>query len=166
MKCRWRWPVLIVAIFVVSGVGLSVVRSPNFQKWYNPPVLLVPADDEVVELRASMRASQVFFEPIPEFVVPPEHVPAVLGWLRPLEYVSDPPIYPEHDELGEIVIRAARSGQELRLRFYWAGKNPAVVTRDGMDHFWGRGVDDQGRPRDGGSCLGNAIREANKAAKR
>jgi hypothetical protein len=164
MKGRWRWLVLLIAILAVGVVLLPVVRSPRFQKWYNPPVLLVPADDEVAEVRASLWASPVALEPIPEFVVPPEHVPVVLGWLRPLEYVSNPPIYPEHDEFGELVIRT-RSGQELRLRVFWAGKNPAVVTSDGVDHFWGRGIDDEGRPRDGGSCLSNALRAANRAAK-
>jgi hypothetical protein len=85
--------------------------------------MVLPADDEVAELQASLRASELGYEAIPEFVVPPEHVRVVLGWLRPPKYEPRPPISPEHDELGELVIRS-RSGQELRLRFYWAGKNP------------------------------------------
>ena len=165
MKLRWRWLALVVVLLVVGGGALAVIRSPRFQKWYDPPVLILPADEEVAEVRASLRASQVGFEEIPEFVVPPEHVPAVLGWLRPPRYEPHPPIFPEYDELGAVVIRT-RSGQELLLRFYWAGKNPAVVTRDGVDHFWGRGVNDEGRPCDGGVGLGNAVREAPRAAKR
>jgi hypothetical protein len=96
-------------------------------------------------------------------VVPAEHVAGVLYWLRPGEYVSQPPIFPQ-DELGEIWIKT-KSGREFRLRFYWAGKNPAVFTFDGTDHFWGNDEDEKGEWHDGGSRLALAVRKAFEASR-
>jgi len=97
-------------------------------------------------------------------VVTAEHIPAILRWLQPGEYVPNPPIFP-HDMLGEIWIKT-NSGSEVRLRFYTAGKNPAVYTVDGIDHFWGSHQDEQGRWVDGGVGLGRAVRTAFDATKR
>jgi hypothetical protein len=65
-------------------------------------------------------------------VVPTEHVPVIMGWLRPAEHTREPWTLSPWDELGQIVIRT-RDGQELRVQFYWAGKNPAVLTPNGED---------------------------------
>lgn len=165
MKRRWRWLAIVVTVLVVGGVTLAFINSSRFQKWRNPPVLVVPADEVVVEVRASLRASQIGFEMIPEFVVPPEHVPIILAWIRPAKYIRNPWELQFLDELGEVVI-GTKNGRELRMRFYEAGKNPAVITAGNEDQFYGRGIDDEGRSCDGGIGLGIAIRDAYAAFKR
>lgn len=158
MKRLWRWLAFGAAQLILGAV--AVIRAPRFQKWYEPPVLTLPADDEVAEVRASLRASDTGFPETPEFTVPPEDVPHVLRWVRPAAYVRQPPLFPNQDELGQLRIRT-RSGGELVLRFYWAGKNPAVLTADGGDYFWGPSVlSERGHWMDGGMSLANAVRTA------
>ena len=160
MKQRWRWLVLIAAL--VGGITVVIIRSPRFQKWYEPPVLALPADDEVAEVRASLRASDFGFRETPEFIVPPDDVARVLRWVRPAEYVRQPPVFANQDELGQLRIRT-HSGRELVLRFYWAGKNPAVLTAEGVDYFWGPSVQSEsGHWLDGGMGLVNAVRIASE----
>jgi hypothetical protein len=154
-----------IGLVLVVGLSAAAIRTTRFQKWYRPPVIVLPDDDDVAEMVASLRTSQIGLEAVPEFVVPAEHVPAVLAWLRPAEYIEKPWRIDQFDELGEVVIRT-RDGREVRLRFYWAGKNPAVLTADGEDQFWGRGIDDKGHPCDGGIRLAIAVREAHKASQR
>src|SRR6516225_8155837 len=140
----WQRRLLLVvglSALLLAGLTYSVIRTPRFQKWYRPPVAQLPNADEVTEMRASLLASELGFASIPEFVVHREHVPVILRWLQPGEYVPDPPIFPQN-ELGTIWIKTT-TGRELHLRFYWAGKNPAVYTFDGIDHFWGNAEDEQ-----------------------
>jgi hypothetical protein len=137
MRRRWRGLALVIGVLVVGGVVLAVVASPRFQKWYNPPVLAVPGDEEVIEIRASLRGvAQLGVPETPEFVVPADRVPLVMWWLRPAEDDSHPPLFPDPDELGKVCIRT-RDGRELRLRFFEAGKGPVVFTADGIDFFLG-----------------------------
>jgi hypothetical protein len=151
------------ATLLIAGVVFAVVSNPRFQKWYRPPVAIVPSVDDVAEMRATLLDSQVGFQRTPEFVIPADRVGVILHWLRPGEYVSQPPIFP-HDELGEIWIQT-KTGREFHLRFYSAGKNPAVYTFDGTDYFWGNAEDEQGHWVDGGIRLGKAVREAFEASK-
>jgi hypothetical protein len=162
MRQRRLCLALGIALILVTELTVTIIRTPSFQKSYRPPVLDLPADDEVVEMQASLRESWVGFEAVPEFVFPEEHVPVILSWLRPAEYIREGWRLDTLAELGEVVIRT-RNGRELRLHFYWAGKNPAVLTPNGEDQFYGRGVDDEGRPVDGGIGLGKAVRDAYKA---
>lgn len=164
MKRRWRWLALLIGVLVVGGGVLAVIASPRFQKWYNPPVLVVPADDEVSEVRASLQGAAKLGVPnvpeTPEFVVPADRVPLVMRWLRPAEYVTQPPMFPEHDELGEVRIRT-RDGRELWLRFFWAGKGPVVFTADGIDFFSGAiRQGESGHWLDGSMGLAYDIRDA------
>lgn len=167
MKRRWRWLAFLIGGLVVGGVGVAILTSPRFQKWYNPPVLVVPADDEVSEVRASLRGVTGLGVPeTPEFVVPADRVPLVMRWLRPAAYESHPPIFLDYDELGEVRIRT-RDGRELRLRLFWAGKNPVVLTTDGIDFFWGASrQSESGNWLDGGMGLAHEIREAADASRR
>jgi hypothetical protein len=151
-----------IGVALFAGASVAVIRTPRFQKWYHPPEMVLPADEEVAEVRASLRASQVGFEAVPEFVVPAEHVPIILGWLRPAEFIREPWRLDELEQLGEVVI-LARSGRHVRVRFYWSGKNPAVLNVNDADQFYGRGIDDEGAPVDGGIRLGKAIQEAYRA---
>jgi hypothetical protein len=165
MRRRRFWLVLGIGILLAAGLTVAVVRMPRFQKWYNPPVLVLPADNEVTEVRASLREFQGLFPAAPEFTVPTEHVPVVLGWLRPAEHFPDRwNAYPI-DEMGSVVIRT-RDGREMRLVFYWTGKNGVMFTPNGEDQFFGRGIDPKGRYVDGGMCLRYAIEEAFKASRR
>jgi hypothetical protein len=156
--------ILGVVALLVGGVTYAVLSNDRFQKWYRPPIVDLPSDEDVLEMRASLLESEVGFPHTPEFVVPRGHVPDILHWLRPGEYVPNPPIFPQQ-ELGELQIRS-KSGRELHLRFYWAGKNPAVYTFDGTDYFWGNGEDEHGRWVDGGIRLGKAVQAAFEASKR
>jgi hypothetical protein len=170
MKRRRVWLVLALCL-AVGGVAVAVICSPLFQKWRQPPVLVIPADDEVAEVRASLSDRPTFpgFDSIPEFVVPAEHLPVILGWLRPGEYISEPWRLDLLHELGQVVIRT-HDGQELRVRFFDAGHNPAVLTVDGVAQFYARDgvVDFGGEPRSifGGITLAAAVREAHEASKR
>ena len=51
---RRRWLILGVVTLLVIGAGVAITRTSRFQKWYNPPVLILPQDGEVVEVRASL----------------------------------------------------------------------------------------------------------------
>jgi hypothetical protein len=157
--------VLGIGILLAAGLTVGVARSARFQKWYSPPVLALPTDSEVAEVRASLREFQGAFPATPEFVVPPEQVPIVLDWLRPGEHLRKRWNPLPGDELGEIVIRTI-DGREIRLVFYWTGKNGVVFTLEGENQFIGRGINSKGRCIDGGMCLWNAIEEAYKASRR
>lgn len=160
---RRRWLIFGVVTLLVIGAGVAITRTSRFQKWYNPPVLILPQDGEVVEVRASLRDFQGIFTAVPEFRVPTDHVPDILGWLRPADYNRKPWPLNRIDELGEVVIRT-RVGEEFRLRFYWTGKNGVVFTRDGVYQFYGCGQNDSGAWIDGGQTLCNAVRRASEAA--
>jgi hypothetical protein len=162
MKRRRLWLGYVAAVLILGGFAAGVLRSPRFQKWYEPPVLMLPADDEVAEMRASLRASEFGFRETTEFAVPPEDVPHVLHWVRPAEYVRQPPVFPGQNELGQLRI-STRAGRELVLRFYWAGKNPAALSADSVDYFWGPSrQDESGHWLDGGMGLANAVRVASE----
>jgi hypothetical protein len=158
--------ILGVVALLIAGVFYAVISNDRFQKWYRPPIVDLPSVDDVVEMRASLLEWGIGLRgwpPTPEFVVPAEHVPVILRWLRPGEYVPNPPIFPQ-DELGEIWIKT-KGGKELHLRFFWAGHNPVVYTFDGNDHFWGEAEDEQGGYW-GGIGLGDAVRAASRASKK
>lgn len=171
-KRVWQAASVIVAIGIVAGI----TQFPSIQRTLHPPVLSILSDDEVTELRASLCESKGGIgddKPLPEFVVPEKHVPLILHWLRPAKYESRPPIFPESDELGEVVIKN-RSGEEMRLRFFFAGHNPVVFTPDGVNYFygWNDGIDRSGNNGvepppaiSGGIELMLAIKEAFKASK-
>jgi hypothetical protein len=165
MRRRRVYLVLGIGLLFAAGLTVAVVRTPWFQNWHNPPALALPADNEVAEVCASLRKFQVAFSAVPEFIVPAEHVPVILSWLRPAEFRGERWNPLAVDELGEVVIRT-RDGREIRLEFYWTGKNGVMFTPDGKDQFFGRGIDHAGRYVDGGMCLRNAIEEAFKASRR
>jgi hypothetical protein len=160
---------VVAALILTGGFAVAIARSPRFQKWCNPPILALPLDGEVTEMRAGLYGSQALFDSIPEFVVPPDHVPVILGLLRPGKYIQEPWQLDLLNQLGEVVLRSS-NGRETRLRFFDAGKNPAVLTLDGENQFYGRGgiVDFGGDPHSvaGGLSLGIAVREAYKASRR
>ena len=99
---RRRWLILSVVTLLVIGAGVAITRTSRFQKWYNPPVLVLPQDGDVVEVRASLRDFQGIFTAVPEFRVPTDHVPDILGWLRPADYNRKSRL-DRIDELGEVV---------------------------------------------------------------
>jgi hypothetical protein len=144
------------AVLLAAVVDLAV----RYRKRYYPPVLTLPADDEVVEMRASFRLAPAG-KTVRPFVVPDNHVPRILEWLRPGEYVREPLPLDRLQELGEVAIRT-KSGRELWLWFYGAGQGPAVIVCDpgGENQFYGRGVDGEGRPVNGGLGLRKAVEEA------
>src|SRR6516225_8846079 len=110
-----RKRILILAVastLLIAGIMVAALSSTSFRKWYRPPIAELPCADDVAEMRASLLESPLGLPRTPEFVVPAEHVAGVLYWLRPGEYVSQPPIFPQ-DELGEIWIKT-KSGREFR----------------------------------------------------
>jgi hypothetical protein len=137
-------------------IGTLVFALPEVLKRKTPPVANLPEDADVEKLTASIRSTQVGFDPVPEFAVPPGHIPRILFWLRPSEYVREPPIFPE-DLLGELKI-TTKHGEVVAVKYYWAGMNPPVFSTNGVDYFWGGGVtEEDGRGVDGGIRLGKAI---------
>ncbi len=90
---------------------------------------------------------------IAEFVVPEGHVPVILAWLRPDKYIRDPW---RLDWLagGDVVIKTTDGG-EVRVHFYDAGVNPAVLTTDGVDQFYS--PDFQGESRYGAIGFAEAV---------
>jgi hypothetical protein len=164
MRRQRLWLVLGTGILGAAGLTIAVVRTRHFQKYYNPPVFVLPADDEVADMRACLREFQGVWPAVPEFTVPPAHVPVILGWLRPAEYRGQwSPRLAER--LGDVVFRT-RNGAETRLMFYSTGKNGVVFTTDGEDYFFGRGINPKGGYVDGGICLGYAIQEAYQVSRR
>jgi hypothetical protein len=158
--------ILGVVTLLIAGVLYAVLSSDRFQKRRRPPIVELPSVDDVVEMRASLLEWGIGLRGwpgTPEFVVPAERVPVILRWLRPGEYVPNPPIFPD-GELGLIRIKT-KGGKELHLRFFWAGHNPVVYTFDGKDHFWGEAEDERGMYL-GGIGLGNAVRAASEASKK
>lgn len=148
----------IAAVVVAVGTGAAILshapRGPA-----SPPLAL-PAVGEVVKMRASLRE----FEGSPEitdFEVPADQVAAVLSWLEPAKPPAEPwPLDPTL-ELGEIRIQT-RAGADRRLRFYWAGKNPAVFTPNGRDVYHGRSKDRDGRWIDGGGSLRGLLEQISR----
>lgn len=146
---RGLFAIGIAAFVVAIGAGAAILsdapRRPAL------PRLALPAVGEVVKMRASLRE----FEgspAIPDFEVPADQIAPVLSWLEPAEPPAEPwPLDPAF-ELGEIRIRT-RAGADLRLRFYWTGKNPAVFTPNGRDVYHGRAKGRDGDWIDGGVSL-------------
>lgn len=159
MNRRWVWATVMFALVVFGVVALLVVCSPWLQREFGPPVLALPADDEVAEVRASPRKSEIGFPETPEFVVPARHVSNLISTLRPAEYVRQPWALERLEQLGEVVIRT-RDGGELRIRFFDAGHNPAILTVDGETQFYGMTVGDFG-----GVSLAKAVRDASLASR-
>ena len=77
---RNRWLAVGLVTLVALALGVAVICLPQFQKWYQPPVLVLPQDDDVAEVRASLREFKVLGDEstIPEFVVPKAEVPAAI----------------------------------------------------------------------------------------
>ncbi len=157
---RRRRATLVLGVAVLLAVALL---AGGLHRRFFPPGLPLPADDEVAAMRASLRPSRAG-KAVPPFIVPTDHVPRILEWLRPGEHVPGPLPPGALDELGEVVIQT-KSGRVLWLWYYSAGQGPAVIvcTPDGEDQFRGRGVDGEGRPVDGGLRLRKAVEGAFEA---
>ncbi len=155
MRRRRTYRVIGLAV-LLAGVALAV----GLHRRFFPPGLPLPADDEGVEMWASLRPSRAG-RAVPQFVVPADHVPRILEWLRPGDRVREPLPLGPLDELGEVVIRR-KSGRVLWLWFYSAGQGPVIIVCDpyGEGPFYGRGVDDEGRPVDGGLRLRKSVEDA------
>ncbi len=105
--------------------------------------------------------------PIPEFGVPPEHIPKILFWLLPAEpdrfSVSDGVDRGIHFHVADVLIRT-KDGRELRLRCHDWGCNPVAFTPNGKDYYLGHSGDEQGNHGqagiDGGVKLYKAIEKA------
>ena len=107
--------------------------------------------------------------PIPEFVIPPEHVLNVLFWLLPGEHtkhVSSGVDSGAYFHVADIVIRT-KDGNELRLRCHDWGCNPVAFTANGKDYYLGHSGDENGQHGqagiDGGVKVYNAIKKAHEA---
>ena len=151
-----------VGLLLVSATATFVLRTPHYQKRREPQALVIPPAAEVSELRIHLSAHCFGFKPIANLVVPREHVSAILGWLRPSEHIREPW---RLDQLvgGEAIIKT-RDGKEMSVRFYDAGVNPAVLTANGVDQFYG--PDFQGETRYGAIGFADAIRAAYHESRR
>jgi hypothetical protein len=168
MRRKWLL-VLGLLIVTVTALAIVIVRTPRFQKWYRPPVFVLPAADEVAEMRASLNHRE-FTDgpPVPEFVVPAEHVPAILAELQPAESLRDfsAKQFEFYGQMGEITIRT-KAGGVVHLRWCWWGKNPVAFTPNGEDYFLGRRVDENGHlVGDGGMRLYSVVQKAREVARR
>src|SRR5438045_1314903 len=112
IRMKWRWPWLVLVVALGAALAVSAVILLPLLRQVPPPVLELPTDEEVVELRASLWSNQLDFLRASEFTVPADRVPLVMRWLRPADYVAKPPIFLDRDELGELRIRV-RDGREL-----------------------------------------------------
>jgi hypothetical protein len=159
---------MLVVVMLLAGVTAAwVMCVPPLQKRPEPQDLTIPPDAEVSEVR--IRLSKHCFgwdRPIGEFVVPKEHVPVILGWLRPSEHIREP--WRLECLTGGYVIIKTVDGSAIRLRFYDAGVNPAVLTADNVDQFYGPryqgkskyGSDRLATSRYGAIGFADAIRDA------
>jgi hypothetical protein len=157
--------ILTLVLIVVSQA------SAGCRKPLAPPLDL-PAADQIAEMRASVPKVGGFDAgPIPEFVVPPEHIPKVLFWLLPAEpdrfSVSRGVEQGVFFHVADITIRT-NDGTELRLRCHDWGCNPVTFTPNGKDYYQGHSGDEQGKHpdqgcHDGGAQLLRAIKTAHEA---
>jgi hypothetical protein len=156
---------LLLAVGVAAAAAAALIsallfRSPAFQKWLNPPVAYLPDDADIQSMRATLYESEFGSRAIPEFAVPPAHIPRILFWFRPSKYVAHPPIFLNHDVMGKLIV-TTQQGKTTEITFYWSGQNPPVFTVDGEDFYWGGGTtEDHGRGVDGGIMAGKAVEAA------
>jgi hypothetical protein len=159
-------------VFLLTLFGLVVLGTAWLRKQTHPPVCELPSADQILEMRASL--SPVWdTERVPEFVVPPEHIPNILFWLIPGKYVGDFFVggvdQGFYFEVAEIVMRT-KDGAELRLRCHDWGCNPVAFTANGKDYFLGQSGYENGqqpeRGIDGGVRLYLAIKDAHKALRK
>jgi hypothetical protein len=136
---------LCLGLLLVGATALVM----RWFTWHEPQVPVIPAVAEVAEMRISLSQHCFGSEGMAEFTVPQEHVPGLLGWLQPTEYIRKPWRL-EWLKAGEVIIKTTDGG-EMRLRFYDAGVNPAVLSADGVDQFYG--PDYQGRSKYGSDRL-------------
>lgn len=166
---RRRWSIPGAAALVALGVGIAVTRPARVSEWISPPDPGLSDADDVVEMQASLVNFEFAALPaVAEFVVPAEHVPVILDWLRPAGYTSLRELQMPDTmyEMGEVVIRT-KAGERVRLRFYWTGQGPVLFTRNGVGRFYGKWHTNQaGLGIDGGMKLSYAIRDASEAAGR
>jgi hypothetical protein len=135
------------------------------------PALELPTTDQIAEMRVSVPKIEGFAAgPIPEFVVPPEHVPGILFWLLPAEpdrySVAQGVERGIYFHVADVLIRT-KDGRELRLRCHDWGCNPVTFTPNGKDYYQGRSGDENGQHGqagiDGGVKLYLAIQKAHEA---
>jgi hypothetical protein len=94
-----------------------------------PQVVELPAIEEIQSVTGALEEGSQFGV-VPEFPIPPEYVPRILAALTPAhrhDYAAsrdDPP-------LGRLEI-VTRTGQRIRVRFGYSGKNPLCFTIDGV----------------------------------
>ena len=149
--------VAVAAVPLAAVVlGLVIAGASRLQQRAVPPMLELPDEMEILEMRASVKEFQGAYPSLPEFTVPPDYVPMILSWLRPAKVSEHRWTMLGIDEVGEIVIRI-KNGDELRLRFFSIGKNPALITPDGTAQYLGRGENDRGDDVDGAMCLRHII---------
>jgi hypothetical protein len=119
-------------------------------------------------MRASLRKTDSFAtEEVSEFSVPPEHIPHILHCLRPTRYDPGIRTLPDNDELGQICIRS-KSGDNVCIRFFWFGVNPALLTANGEDYFWASNehrLEAWGPKTDGGFLLRREVENVFKSTR-
>jgi hypothetical protein len=155
---RKLFPVICGAIVILAAIGAVIIQISVFQKRREPPVLQLPADEEVAEMRASLLEFRGLRPAVPEFVVPKDRVAGILQWLRPAEAARYPTPFQPIDEMGMVVIRV-QDGRELRLRFYWTGQSAVMFTPNDIDQYEGS-VEGNGDFFDGGMRLRGLILKA------
>lgn len=159
-------PRTLLVLLVAGSLSLTGCRTPR------TPPLELPAPEHIEEMRASITGIDgFFFGPIPEFVVPPEHVPKILFCLGPAEpdrySVSQGVERGIYFHVADVLI-LTKDGHRIQLRCHDWGCNPVAFTPNGRDYYLGhsRGADARdpdGGGHDGGVELCNAIKEAREA---
>jgi hypothetical protein len=156
--------------FFLIAVAPTVVGCGK----HSAPALELPAADQIAEMRVRVPSVEGFgAQPIPEFVVPPEHVPKILFWLSPAEpdrySVSQGVERGIYFHVADVLI-CTKDGSELRLRCYDWGCNPVAFTGNGRDYYLGHVGTERGEvPEgciDGGANLYRVIEAAHGARRK
>ena len=152
-----RTELRLVVIIVISAIlGFQCTCGPSHDRKPSPSLrdtYEIPSNEQIETLECKLMHSPQELGDIPAFTVPRESYDLILDHFRPNDPVERI-YYLPNDVLGELKIKK-REGQQLRITWYFTGKESIVFSPDG-DNFW------QGRkdPKKAGAfVLEYAIRE-------
>jgi hypothetical protein len=118
---------LATAVLVVLFASLGqLIWNRN-----KPDEITLPDEREVVSIRAVAHGDLMGMESTPEFAVPQEYIPVILGILNPAKTPAGVPESWFDPPFVDLQI-AVRSGRVIKIQIGWSGQNPLCFIVDGV----------------------------------